>query len=291
MDYRLHRKYKIKQKALAAFCDNNSFQSTSKFDVSKYKKSDTLFILGSGASITSITDEQWKEISKSDSLGFNNWSVHPFIPTYYFFEPTSRKNKFQIKMNEVIYGNLKNRLEDYKQVPIIMHYLARYYFPEDVMEPLRETGNLYFQAPVNVPGDSLEELTFSYDRAFEKGYFKDINKAVYRRGSVAKLVHFGIAAGYKNVVLMGVDLNTSPYFFDVEGFNTVPCSNEIWYTKEKPDEQVHDTVNVEFHPITMLDVLMQLNDQMNANGCKLFNGSKASELTNSSIDFYWKDLK
>ena len=50
-----------------------------------FKTSDTLFILGSGPSISLITDYQWDFISLHNSAAFNRWFYHPFVPDFYFF--------------------------------------------------------------------------------------------------------------------------------------------------------------------------------------------------------------
>ena len=51
-------------------------------DLHTYKRSDTLIVLGSGASINDISPERWKAIARHDSVGFNFWPIHPFVPTY-----------------------------------------------------------------------------------------------------------------------------------------------------------------------------------------------------------------
>src|SRR5205085_6794487 len=58
-------------------------------DLSQLKTSDTLFILGSGPSINAISPDRWEAIARSDSIGFNFWLYHPFVPKIYFFESTS----------------------------------------------------------------------------------------------------------------------------------------------------------------------------------------------------------
>jgi hypothetical protein len=47
---------------------------------------DTLYILGSGASIEDLTSAHFDHIAKHSSVGINNWGVHPFVPDIYSFE-------------------------------------------------------------------------------------------------------------------------------------------------------------------------------------------------------------
>src|SRR5690606_5685681 len=51
-----------------------------------YKRSDTIFLLGSGPSINRITAQQWANIKQHDSIGFNFWLAHKFIPTFYMLQ-------------------------------------------------------------------------------------------------------------------------------------------------------------------------------------------------------------
>jgi len=55
-------------------------------DLRKYKRSDVLFILGTGPSINQISAQRWQAISRHDTLGLNFWLYHPFVPTFYVVE-------------------------------------------------------------------------------------------------------------------------------------------------------------------------------------------------------------
>ena len=55
--------------------------------ISKHKKSDICFILGTGSSINNISEKEWDVISKHDSWTLNNWIYHPFfVPDFYFVQ-------------------------------------------------------------------------------------------------------------------------------------------------------------------------------------------------------------
>src|SRR5690625_2390488 len=57
---------------------------------------DTVFILGSGESINFLEAHKWKDISDNDSIGFNFWPIHEFIPTYFTFELPRDKDRRKI---------------------------------------------------------------------------------------------------------------------------------------------------------------------------------------------------
>jgi hypothetical protein len=55
----------------------------------KYKKtSDTLYILGSGPSINHLSSKCFSLIKEADSIGFNFWFAHEFVPSFYCFQHT-----------------------------------------------------------------------------------------------------------------------------------------------------------------------------------------------------------
>src|SRR5262249_36622754 len=55
-------------------------------DLSQHRRSETLFILGSGPSINQISEERWRFIASHDSVGVNMWLYHRFVPTFYVVE-------------------------------------------------------------------------------------------------------------------------------------------------------------------------------------------------------------
>ena len=65
------------------------FNKTSKIFI---KKSDTIFILGSGSTINEINEKQWKNIKKHSTIGFNYFMFHNFIPDSYLIEPERIKD-------------------------------------------------------------------------------------------------------------------------------------------------------------------------------------------------------
>src|SRR4051812_26800845 len=81
-----------------------------------YKQSDTLFVLGSGSSINQISAERWSGIAAHDTLGFNFWLYHPFVPRFYFFENVGAAAAVFEPLKQAI----ASRAADYADVPKIM---------------------------------------------------------------------------------------------------------------------------------------------------------------------------
>src|SRR5207249_922467 len=68
------------------------------------RKSDTVFIFGSGASLHSITEAEWREFERHDTIGFNRFARGRFVRCDYHLireiapvrgDPRSSKAQFQ----------------------------------------------------------------------------------------------------------------------------------------------------------------------------------------------------
>jgi hypothetical protein len=172
----------------------------------KFKKSDTLFILGSGSSINDISESQWAEIKKHDSIGFNLFILHSFIPTYYHLEFTEELYSYYKEI-------LDAKLEQLDEVPLLTNY-----YHVDAKRPLSD----YFWLKNNLITNAY--YMYSYEKKITKllKYFysqenaKDINFTIHYRGSLTLMMSLGVLLGYKNIVLMGIDLNNNEYFFHNE---------------------------------------------------------------------------
>src|SRR5205823_1453288 len=87
-------------------------------DLSTYKKSDTIFLLGSGPSINHISPDRWACIAQHDSIGFNFWVLHPFVPTLYSFEAIDHVRRPDV--HAAFRAAIERRAADYREVPKIV---------------------------------------------------------------------------------------------------------------------------------------------------------------------------
>lgn len=192
---------KIQKKGVAIVTDWN---------FEKYKTSETLFILGSGASIADYADEQFNLIKRNDSVGFNFWLLHEFIPTFFTFEISDHSSRSQS-----LWKNLQLRSEDYRQVPVIFKYSSAIeqkcgLIPHDM-------ERIFLATSLSIPGFS--DHVFKTWLLFLQGKsFFNPNKTgktiLYRQASLSWLITFALYMGYKEIVLCGVDLNCRDYFYD-----------------------------------------------------------------------------
>jgi hypothetical protein len=114
------------------------------------------------------------------------------------------------------------------------------------------------------------------------GYFSQKNKSqcmLYRQASLSWLVSFALRLGYRNIVLCGVDLNSTDYFYDID--SSYAKSNNLVIPNAGFQDKVHPTENPDKcqanTPISEVLAIMQetLLDKQNIN---LYVGAKSSAL-------------
>ncbi len=183
------------------------------------KASDTLFILGSGASVLSYTAEEWSTISANDSLGFNYWIVHPFVPTHYLFEFCKDERDMACFTH-----NLSARADYTSRSSIFLKDAER--FEPEIIKKYVETLPLEKSNPLNliwdaeIVGQTVSEFEHSLSGLNRLGCFSEGRYwAIPRnRATLFLAINLAVRAGYKNIVMCGVDLNNTDYFFRADSF-------------------------------------------------------------------------
>ena len=182
-------------------------------DMRTVKRSDTLFILASGSSINKISSARWDAIARHDSIGFNFWPIHPFIPNMYFVETISTDHP---QMFELFCRVARQRTKDYAAVIKVVTELRR------VFPTMRFAGLEEFPGPWytlrSFPVAASTEAEFAYGLRYlrSKGLFDTADRinAVFKQAStLSSLIALAIRMQYRTIVLCGVDLNHSEYFY------------------------------------------------------------------------------
>lgn len=212
---------KAKQAQQAANCLLRRIPLVTWNDVLRKKSSDTLFVLGSGSSVMEYSTSHWDHIRRHDSLGFNFWTLHPFTPTFY--------------VNE-LYGNKSP--EKKANIAIVLRNLAlvsnRY---RDVLQMTKTPLPLQYGSEVKRLG--LKAVVSQYLRARSLGELESLLADCLRqpRGRIPIIFHraatvdwavsFARVLGYKALVLCGVDLSHSHYFFEDPRYSPLEHSLQI----------------------------------------------------------------
>lgn len=198
-------------KYIKKFYSNCNKKEFLKFDyeiLKQNKKSDILFILGSGASINEISEKMWQHIKANDSFGFNFWLLHKHVPDYYMFEPPIKKNQ------ELMLNLIKKRAKEYIQnnTFFIMKDVKSLKIKCDKIP--KEIRSRFMAAPKDTfYGTNANSIKKSIQLAKKFNIIYE-NVLYTRRASLLSAIFVGWRLGYKQIVLAGIDLNNTDYFYD-----------------------------------------------------------------------------
>jgi hypothetical protein len=187
------------------------------FSMSDTKSHNTLFILGSGSSITELTDDNFDEIRDHVSVGINVWIAHDFIPDVYSLESralpiTSLEYEQNLYRGEKLNRDLVvNSSPKFLILRPPAPSIAEQFVP--IPEALRDRAFLYGR--VNLP-DVEENLAACEVKRFLSRFLRqESNLSVLpdNGASVIRLIFLGLKLGFEKIVLLGIDLNQNPYFW------------------------------------------------------------------------------
>ncbi len=217
------------------------------------KHSDTLFILGSGASVLSYTPEQWDIISRHDTLGFDYWALHSFTPTYFVLELA--KIDWHL---ECMVQNFAARPEYFKNAQVFLKDVDRHDLTtiRQYIHILRRyVGSLELLWDAEIPVNTVNEFEGALVWLDRLGCFSNNHSwAVPRnRASLFLLVNLAARAGYKDIVLCGVDLNNTDYFFRSPSY--LPPANGICIPPVYQSGRVHKTNDPQYGQMTIAALL------------------------------------
>lgn len=225
-------------------------------EIKKYKSSDTVFILGSGPSINSMGNKDWELINNYDSIAFNYWFAHEFIPTFYVAQSLSNDNLINI---------FYDRYCEYKKcgVPIILRgsdfSQNGIKLNSDLATRLKELDLFYLlEYPISSSCSIDIDLLIKYVEALGYLEFNSIGNFVPKfRSTVCLLLTFAYQMGYKNIVLCGIDMKSSSHFWDHQNFSDVKRK----YKLPEPDENNLNTfTDREYNSNTVPDYIYKLSE-------------------------------
>jgi len=230
------------------------------------KNSETLVVLGSGRSICRLHDADWQRIErKHDTLGLNFWMLHPFTPTFYQFEagPTpERTRQFESFLLERA-DRMSSVMMIYKDIE--RHQLDLSRLPRSTVDSLRVLNK------VNLPVDSETRLARMLGLCRWLDLTRRTGLLLFARASIVQALSFGAELGYRRIVLAGVDLNDTRYFWDED-------PELAWFGNAQPGS-IHRTMDPVVGSVPVDRVVMLMRDRWLApSGIELFCGHSSSAL-------------
>lgn len=169
------------------------------------KKSNTLFILGSGYSINEVTIDEWNKINAYDSMGFNWFCKHKFEPSFFLIREQA---------------NLPSRHGELENVDIFINSINRYKntvgIISDVSNHTRKAYRYKDDKRINIPCAIVSD---NKDKRCIKNVRKYLSRNPFEIGlyhgdcTMYNVLHFAKFMDYKQIVFVGVDLYNSQYFW------------------------------------------------------------------------------
>ena len=188
--------------------------------------SDTLFALGSGPSINQMNDVHFSSIRSHDSLGFNLWLYHDFVPRFYLYQadqPLSKysqalKSLIQLRARSLASSEILLRNSMYwKDIAGTEEILASL-FPGKQVWMLRDL--MIYSKPKVWRREMYWEEMFEFLKNLGFYEWATIQRIVPSiGGSLGLIIGLAVQLGYRNLVLCGFDMRNREHFYDQPGYN------------------------------------------------------------------------
>ena len=185
-----------------------------------YKKSDKIFILGSGPSINLLNNSFFDYVKTCDSIGFNYWLCHDFVPTYFMFQLPPDNYKAMLEL-------FSDRSDAYSNVPFIIRGSSfakgNIDFSDKRLSSL-SSRNPYFLNEFSISSRCNIDINMLIDYAYVLGFleFGKIGRLIPKwRGTLGLLITLSYLMGYKEIVLCGMDMYNNKHFWDDKSYSHI----------------------------------------------------------------------
>jgi hypothetical protein len=164
----------------------------------------TAYIIGCGPSINQVSAKQWAHIGEHFSIGLNHFYVHEFTPNCYFCEFANNPEFLALIYQRL----LDNPQRQQSQVNISGHYIL--FRGQGYRAPAVQNPFFYITRSLRLTSKNLlKKLTKTYfemDTPFVTHHISNLDTAI----------HCAVKQGFKDICLVGIDLNNDGYFWDHE---------------------------------------------------------------------------
>lgn len=180
-----------------------------KKEVLKVKRSNTLFIFGSGYSLNELKEENWRYFEKNDTLGFNHFLKQKWIKLSFHL----------IRGWTEGFANTKAGIKGFKEINELISYNKLYKNTVFIIqnEIFATIGNTF----INKKEFGNYKKIYPYKT--EKKPFPNIlhpHRFCHHNSTLFDALSFAYIMKWKKIVLVGVDLYDTRYFF-LEGDETL----------------------------------------------------------------------
>jgi hypothetical protein len=183
--------------------NRNCYKVVTTRELKSSQKSDTVFIFGSGYSLNEISSDEWRHFEKHDTLGLSGFIYQNWVRTDYHLIRgwvEAKAGALNWRGHTQDFANVLNANPHFKETILIMQgeYLAQFCNSLIGYGFLRPNTRIFRYKTAR--GSKIPS------RRLEDGLSHTI-------GTLSDAVNFAYCLGWKHIVLVGVDLYDSRYFW------------------------------------------------------------------------------
>jgi len=199
-----------------------------------------------------VSDSQWDYIKKHDSIGFNFWPVHDFIPNLYLFQIVKKKYK----------NTIQNAISSkYNNVPIIFRTnrvksIDKSYLSE--LEDTFGTHSMYFinEVPIHSKCAIDPSLMIQFMSTLNLMDYGKVRLNVPKfRSTIGLSLPLAYQMGYANIILVGIDFKGNDHFWDYPKYKNIRNKHNV---PEPEVSNIKDFTDRDYNPVTMSDYVIEM---------------------------------
>ncbi len=223
------------------------------------KKSDELFIFGSGNSINKFSKSVINNFFIHDTFGFNQayYSSLPF--KYYGFEfiESSDIIKNIDEFNNIYINNLLKYFNTTNPTQLVIVKDPKFKLRKLYSKFSKIDKKFFLKNFIEIPVHSKKNIEsyFNVIKKIERNFpiLRSIKYLDKKRSSLIAYIDLFRRAGYKKITLIGVDLINSKYFFQSEDYKF----NDIFDSlpQSQPNIKIHKTENKKYGDLIFSEIL------------------------------------
>ena len=222
------------------------------------------FILGSGSSVNELTEKHFSIITSHRSVGINYWAAHPFIPDFYALENVSTVgdgNDFDRCLRLL---SAPRHLQ--AQSPVLILRTVN----SDAHRSLRRfrrvsSAKVFFYGRITPLTKKLHNLLQEIPR-IHKMLDRQAGELVVDSGaSVVRMIGIARRMGFRNIVLVGVELDNTRYFWEGEKFGGAPGAMPV----NNQRAATHESNSLRNRPFRAQDMVLALHESLQKEGVTL----------------------